>query len=294
MGNNSEINALIYLLDDEDNDVLTHVYNKLVSYGPSIIPSLEEAWSSDLTPATHERLEEIIHEIQFETTLREFKTWADSDTQDLITALFLAAKYFYPELKLEDVKKKMLKLRQSIWLELSYNQTPLEQIQIFNQVFYSFHKFTGTQSSNNFNELCINHVLETKSGNAVLLGMIYQILANELNLPIYGVTLSRHYVLAFCKHDISDFEAHENLEREVMFYINPINQGSIFSRNEIKDYLNKLEIEHSPKYFTPADNFTIVNELISYLIDLDSTQNNSERRNELQKIAQVIRGTEEL
>lgn len=293
MGNNSEINALIHLLDDEDNDVLTHVYNKLVSYGPAIIPSLEEAWNADLTPATHERLEEIIHEIQFETTLAEFELWSKTETHDLITALFLTAKYHYPELKLEDIKKKMLKLRQSIWLELSYNQTPLEQIQIFNQVFYSYHKFTGTQASNSFNDFCINHVLETKTGNAVLIGIIYQILANELNLPIYGVTLPRHYVLAFCKHSISAFNEPQNLEREVMFYINPINHGSIFSRNEIKDYLTKLELDSLPEYFVPSSNVNLISELMNYLIELESTERNSENIAELNKLAQAILGKSE-
>ena len=69
MENESEINALIQLLDDSDHEVYKHVHAKLLSYGPEVVPLLEQAWGSELNPAAHERLEDIIHEIQFEALL---------------------------------------------------------------------------------------------------------------------------------------------------------------------------------------------------------------------------------
>ncbi|HLP22293.1 MAG TPA: transglutaminase family protein, partial [Chitinophagales bacterium] len=167
------------------------------------------------------------------------------------------------------------------WLELNYNQTPLEQIQIFNQVFYSYHSFKGQQASTDYQDYCINHLLENRKGNAISVGIVYQILANDLNLPVYGVTLIRHYILAFCKKTIFDFNAELYLEREVMFYINPINKGAIFSRNEVKDYLEKMKIDASDEYFMPTDNLTIIRELIKYLIDLSVEQGEETRIEEL-------------
>lgn len=288
MADSKEVHALIQLLDDEDNEVFKHVYNKLISLGSEIIPDLEQAWASELNPLAHERLEDIIHKIQFDALEAEWEEWLFLDQPDLLTGAFLIAKYHYPDIHLEDIQKKLQKIKQSIWLELNYNQTPLEQIQIFNQVFYNYHNFKGSQTSEDYQDFCINNVLDTKKGNSIIVGIIYQVLAQELNLPVYGVPLVRHYILAFCKKNIVDFFSEQSLEREVMFYINPINRGSIFSRNEIKDYLDKMKVDHDPKNFMPANNNSIIKELITYLIDIYNHQNREDRVKELKRLYQLL------
>ncbi|MCW5907436.1 MAG: transglutaminase family protein [Chitinophagales bacterium] len=288
MAENKEIHALIQLLDDEDNEVFKHVHDKLISLGSEIIPELEQAWVAELNPLAHERLETIIHKIQFDALEQEWEDWLFLEPPDLLTGAFLVAKYHYPDIRFEDIQKKLQKIKQSIWLELNYNQTPLEQIQIFNQVFYNYHNFKGSQTSSDYQDFCINNVLETKKGNSIIVGIIYQVLAQELNLPVYGVTLVRHYILAFCKKAVIDFYSEENLEREIMFYINPINRGSIFSRNEIKDYLDKMKVEQDAKNFIPATNNAIIKELITYLIEIYQSQNREDRVKELRRLYQLL------
>lgn len=288
MTNEREINALIKLLDDNDQEVFRHVHDKLMSFGIEVVPTLEEAWTADLTPITHERLEEIIHGIQFDSLVKEFKLWLSKESPDLLTGSFLISKYFYPDASIDDVRMRIQKMRQSIWLELNYNQTPLEQIQIFNQVFYNYHNFKGQQVSSDYFDYCINHVLENRKGCSMSVGIIYQILANDLNLPVYGVTLMRHYILAFCKKTIFDFNTELYLEREVMFYINPINKGSIFSRNEIKDYLQKLDAEQNDEHFVPTDNLNILKEQLHYLIEIAEEKKETERVGELDYLLKLF------
>ena len=166
------------LLDDSDQEVFKHVHNKLKSFGPDVIPTLEQAWGAELNPTAHERIEEIIHEIQFESLEDEWRLWlSNADNPDLLNGAFLIAKYHYPELRFEEVQKKIFKIKQSIWLELNYNQTPLEQIQIFNQVFYTHQSFKGSQSSSDYQDFCINQALDSKKGNSLSIGIIYQIIA---------------------------------------------------------------------------------------------------------------------
>ncbi len=288
MDEKKEILALIQLLDDEDSEVFKHVHDKLISLGNDIIPELEQAWASELNPLAHERLEDIIHTIQFDALEQEWEEWLFLDPPDLLTGAYLVAKFHYPELEIEEVYKKIQKIKQSIWLELNYNQTPLEQIQIFNQVFYTYHNFRGSQTSSDYQDFCINNVLDTKKGNSIVIGIIYQILAQELNLPVYGVTLSRHYILAFCKKTILDFYSEHNLEREVMFYINPINKGSIFSRNEIKEYLERMKAEREARNFIPANNNNIIKELLTYLMEIYDSQNRIDRVKEMRRLYRLL------
>lgn len=281
MNNEREINALIQLLDDNDQEIFKHVQTKLISLGTGVIPTLEHAWSEEINPVTHERLEEIIHRIQFDSLVKEWKLWLSNEPDDLLMGAFLVSKYYYPDIVFDDIQKKVAKLKQSIWLELNYNQTALEQIQIFNQVFYNYHEFKGEQTAVSYTDFCLNNVLDSKRGNAVSVGIIYQILANQLNLPVYGVPLTQHYILAFCKKIIFDFSIEKDLDRQVMFYINPINRGSIFSRNEIKDYLDKLQADQSAEFFSPVSVEMIIKEMLTNLITLHRNANEFEKVDEL-------------
>ena len=267
-----EINALIHLLDDNDWEVFRHVHDKIVSLGTPVIPVLEKAWSPDISPVMNERIEEIIVEIQFQEIEKEWNEWVENASPDLFTGLYLVSKYHYPVLLKEEVKTKLHRIKQTIWLELNYHQTPLEQVQIFNQLFYDYHHFKGEQASSDFVTFCLPSLLESKKGNAISLGILYQILASELNLPVYGVNLFRHYILSFCKHTVFDFTVSPELEKEVMFYINPINKGIVFSRNEIKEYLKKSEVESKQSYFVPASVPTIIRELLSQLIEVHTAK----------------------
>ncbi len=289
MHSESEIHALIQLLDDSDPIVFKHVHDKLLSLGAEVIPFLEQAWGAELHTTVHERIEEIIREIQFNELVKDWENWLQLESPDLLTGAFLIARYHYPEISLQDIQKKIFKLRQSIWLEINNNQTPLEQVQIFNQVFFSQYDFKGLQAISDYQDFCVNAALHSKKGNAICIGIIYQIVANELNLPVYGVTLIRHYVLAFCKKLIFDFNTSENLEREVAFYVNPVNKGSVFSRNEIKDYLQKLNIEKDSKYFSPAGNLLIISELLKYLIEIYQHQNRPERVKDLSRLQESMK-----
>jgi regulator of sirC expression with transglutaminase-like and TPR domain len=132
----------------------------------------------------HDRLEELIHDIQFEIVSDELAAWVSSVDQDLLLGFYILSKYFSPDLNYDVVQKQVFKIRQSIWLELNYNQTPLEQIQIFNQIFYGFHGFNGIQLSERFDHYTLHNLLDTKYGASIALGILYQIVARDLNLPV--------------------------------------------------------------------------------------------------------------
>ncbi len=53
----SELKALVSLLDDDDVQVISHVEEKIISLGEEIIPFLETAWEQSLDPQVQSRLE---------------------------------------------------------------------------------------------------------------------------------------------------------------------------------------------------------------------------------------------
>jgi hypothetical protein len=73
--NNSEIKALVSLLDDEDKEIQMHVEQKIISLGDAIIPFLEEEWENNLNLSVQKRIEDLIHLLQFESLKSKLRHW---------------------------------------------------------------------------------------------------------------------------------------------------------------------------------------------------------------------------
>jgi hypothetical protein len=229
-----ELSALITLLDDPDKEVYRHVTDKLISFGTSIIPSLEDAWEKTFDPGLHNRLEELIHVIQFETLLKDAHHWAQDNSDDLLRGALLVSKFQYPDIDVSTVTSKIDKLSKEIWLEMNYDLTPLEQANVFNHVLYTLSGFSGnTTNIHDPHNAYLNIVLDTRKGNAISLSILYLILAEKIQMPVYGINLPQHFVLSYHKDLIDRSESDQKIKGSILFYINPFNKGIIFSRDDI-------------------------------------------------------------
>ena len=159
----TELSALIHLLDDPDREVYQHVSEKLKELGLDVIPKLEHAWEDSFDPIMQERIEQIIHQIQFENLRDGLKGWVETEEQDLLDAMLLFTRYQYPEFDEELIRNEVEELRKAVWLELNFNLTPLEQVNVFNHVFYSISGFTGDSTDpNNIPSYFINNAFSLK------------------------------------------------------------------------------------------------------------------------------------
>ena len=84
----TELKALVSLLDDEDAQIVSHVEQKILSLGTTIIPFLEEEWESNFNPTVQRRIEEIIHTLQYELLKERIQQWYISEEQDLLTGMW--------------------------------------------------------------------------------------------------------------------------------------------------------------------------------------------------------------
>lgn len=283
----SEINALISLLDDEDPEIFENVSNRLISYGPLVIKDLEDAWSETFNPNLHDIIEDIIQTINFKIVYDELEFWSNDNYASLFDGAIIVAKYHYPDLEEKEVKEAFNKVKQKIWLELNNGFTPLENINIFNQVFYGILGFDGSyKSKSETSNFCINSVLDTKNGNSISLGILYILLAQELELPVYGVNLYRHFILAYQKNFIFDYKIDNSLD--TIFYLNPMNKGVPFQRREIKEYLKSSNVEAKDIYFQPADPKQIIKELLYYMQYHFIAKNETGKAEEIRKLKELL------
>lgn len=266
--NLKEVIALITLLDDPDDGIYSEVKNRFIVLGPPAIPHLETAWENSFDALMQKRIEGIIHTIQFKALQNALKYWAENEQDDLFKGCSIIARYQYPDLDENKLRKQLHQIKQDVWLELHDDLTALEKVKIINHILFEVHQFGGNITNyhapqNSF----INVVLETKKGNPVMLSIIYTLICKELNIPVYGVNLPQHFVLAYVNDMTNLFDpSHKTLSDNILFYINPFSKGLIFNQADIDSFIKQLKIEPETKYYLPCSNLDIIKRILNNLI----------------------------
>jgi regulator of sirC expression with transglutaminase-like and TPR domain len=284
------LHALIRLVEDPDEIVFSHVRDKLLNYGKDAIPFLEISWEEeDWGLLFQSRIETIIHEIQFSEACKEIENWSKSEDKNLLTGALAIARHQYPGLDEPKVHSDIEKITRDVWLEINQKNTALEKVRILNKIFFGTHKFKG--NSTNFHSPLnsfINTVLETRRGNPLSLCLIYSIVAQKIGMPIYGVNLPNHFILAYMDEYNVRHDTGSNNTHGVLFYINPFSKGSLFDENEIKDFLNSLNLTERREYYEPCSNTKIIKRMITNLISAFQEVGNASKVNELQEIRRIL------
>ena len=273
-----DLKALISLLDDPDTLIYNEVKNKLISFGDDVIPHLENAWETSLNQLLQERIEDIIHYLQFTSIKKGLMEWKNKPNHDLIEGAILIAKYQYPDLIEADIHSFINKLTQEIWLEVNDNLTALEKIKVLNKIIFDIHQFSGnTKNINSPQNSYINNVIETKKGNPITLGIIYLSICEKLKIPVYGINIPAHFILAYSES-----------QNNVLFYINVFNKGSIFFKSEIDLFLEKIETEPKKEYYIPTDSINIIKKLIQHLVYTYDSLGYVDKKNELIELNTIL------
>lgn len=258
-----QIPALINLLDEPDEMIFNRIREQLLAIGnPTLVP-LGTALENTFDPGLRERIQGIIRKINLETVCGELAEWRHKGSEDLLRGFILVTRTNNPDLKEEEVIVAIEQLRMDIWVELHENLTALENVKVINHVLFHIQHFEGNvQGLSEPQNSYINTVLETRKGNSLSLGMLYMILAQRLQLPIFGVNLPQHFILAY----LTDYGIVNPTENDVLFYINPFTQGAVFTRREIELFIRQLKVKPDRTFFAPCTHIDIIRRLIHNLI----------------------------
>ncbi len=250
----SEIKALVSLLEDDDSEILNLVESKIRSLGGSVIPYLEDRWEeSSLSPLAQKKIEDLIHDLQYEAFVQRLLDWKQKGAEDLLEGMWAIATYQYPELSLEKIKQDLHQIYIDIWTEFRDNMHPMDQIKTLNSVIFGKLKFgANTKHFHSASNSMLNVVLESKKGNPISLCVIYLLIAQKLNMPIWGVNLPNLFILTY-------------KSEQMQFYINVFNRGLVFSKVDIDNYITQLNIPSNEIFYQPCSNLDIIRRVLRNL-----------------------------
>ena len=285
----TEIQALIALLDDSDPEVFDHVAARLLSYGPMVIDQLEDAYTSIPNPVMQERIEDIIHQIQFSSVLQDLRSWANQEHGDLLTGWLIITRHQYPELDEDAIRTNIARIHKDIWIGINTYLSPLEQMNVVNQSVFSQYGFTTLQQQDDEQRFAyINNMLDAFKGNHFAIGLLYLTLCQQLDLPVYGVCLCTHLILARTKDYVTDFSQIRENRQDILFYINPYNKGLAFGEREIQTYVKRMQLNEDEKYFIPASNKVILAEYARHLMSFINKPADQYKKDDLQTLVDIL------
>src|SRR6195952_1548762 len=281
-----EINSMIRLLDDPDTEIFEHIHNKLISYGGEVIYYLESAWEEAFDPIQQERIANLVHEIQFGIVKKDLQLWYQGGAFDLLQGVLIINRYQYPDLDEQKVINQLEAIKRDIWIQMMNEASPAEQIKLINHVFYSIYGFSGnTTNHQDPQNSYISQALETKKGNQISLAIIYSIVAQKLDIPVYGVTLPQHFILAYLDDSLqSEFEG------GIVFYINAFNKGFIFGRRDVDMFLKQLNLKFDKQFYEPCSNNEIIKRVLRNLISSYEHLGSADKVEELNELLEIIEG----
>src|SRR5690606_32357549 len=129
-------------------------------------------------------------------------------------------------------------------------------------------------------------VIDVKKGNPISLALLYVEIASRLRIPIYGVNLPEHFVLAYTRLPIQYLD---NVSKEdVLFYINTFNKGSLFEEKEIQTFLKQIQEPIKEQYFVPCDAVTMITRIINNLKFTYSKTGYCEKVDELEELLSCL------
>lgn len=274
--NNNELKALVSLLDDDDVEIVQHVEDRIRSLGTYIIPYLEFEWENSFNPVVQKRIEELVHNLQFELLKEKLYAWKVRGGEDLLEGIWLINTYQYPDLEYDHLSKELEQIYYEAWLEFKADIHPVDQIKILNSVLFSkLHFGANTKNFHSPGNSMLSVVLQTKKGNPISLCIIYMLVAQKLKMPVFGVNLPNLFVMTYKRED-------------VQFYINAFNRGLVFSKKEIDEYIANLKLSPNDRYYEPCTHLDIAARMLRNLMNAHEKLGHTEKVEEVKELLRII------
>jgi regulator of sirC expression with transglutaminase-like and TPR domain len=274
-----EIDALLRLVDDPDQDVFSSVSTRIISMGKEIIPYLEHHWETHEDPVTQDRVELLIHRLQWQDLRDDFKDWIKNDSENLLAALLLISRHRYPDFDFSKTHKELEKIKRNVWLELNSFMTPLEQVNVLCNILFNYYKLKGSEVNyTKPDEFLISRLIESKQGNAISNGLLILLLAEALDINLKLIRIPRQFILACFDH--SD-------PAQILFYLDGAS-GIMYSRQEVNTYFKRMNLTPTPSYFKPKNNQEVVAELVQEYRKCFTTEQQLPIQEELDELLDLL------
>jgi regulator of sirC expression with transglutaminase-like and TPR domain len=282
MDDDRELRALISLLSDDDQKIVSMVWENLVRLGAPSLPYLDEV-AEHRDPRLRLRARHVAEHIRTEQLERQFVAMAAQDEEafDLEEALCVVARIEHPSLDSGEVKRQLDALAEELRPQIPRVAPPRERVELLNQFLFREKGFQGnTRDYYDPDNSFINKVLERRTGIPITLAAVMILVGRRLDLPLHGLGLPRHFVVKY-----------EDAATE--FFVDPFNGGRIFNRKECMQILSSdgyyLRESYAAEYFSTCSPRDIIIRMLRNLVLIYTKIKDKTRQKRLSRYVEILR-----
>ncbi len=224
----SQIEALVSLLADDDERILSMVRENLARVGERALPALRKI-SEDPDPRLRLRARQVARQIEVASLRRAFWELGSrpDGAFDLEDAAVLVARIEYPDLDADEIDLQLEELADGLRPLIPRSEVSgREKVEILSEYLFDELGFTGnTRDYYDPDNTYINKVIERRLGIPVSLSVVTILVGRRVGMPLYGVGLPKHFLVKY-----------QDAREEVFF--DPFNGGQILTRKDCTQLLS--------------------------------------------------------
>ena len=281
MSTHSEIESLMLLLGDPDPFVQEQVQLRFMELGNRAIPILDQIRVETKNKEEKKRAKDVLYKLTFTSLKEDFAELlleGVGNRAQLERAVITLARFGNPTLRESEYVKKLDYFADMIRSSLRYNRSEREEMQTFMKFIFEDLNFRGDNKdyhnpANGF----IDQVIERRKGLPISLSLVAMFIARRLQLPVFGVNMPIHFMLAFVG------EKEEQL-------IDPYDQGAEVSYDQCYFFLKKNNVTPKPDHFKMASDLNILARCIRNLMHSYERNEEHERVRDLKSLMELVEG----
>lgn len=242
MAIDDELKSLISLFEDDDSFVIEGVNRALLLRGPAVLDDLNSIYHATSSPDKKGLIMERIQFLKIEYTMVELDKMLSVEFPDLERGIFLLTKLIHPDIEELEFQNTICSVIKDMLTELSPDRTALENIQIFNHIFYERVGFRCEESLYpNEESILLPKIVEKRVGTPVCISLLYFLFGRYVGLEIYPICFYGGFIPAYIERDI------------VLFYIDISRGGELFSESKLRSFLEQYGIDFDNTTFEVKD-----------------------------------------
>lgn len=220
----SEIESLVYLLDDPDPFIQSQVRHRLFELGETAVPLLDQQKSRADSEEARDLINNVIQLITFgsvEEVFLDILQGGLNNMKQLEDAVFLLSRFDNPTMRASEYKQKLDRFAEMVADEVRYSLSQTQKMHhvldfVFNELGFSGSTTDYYDPRNSY----LNHVIDRREGMPISLALIVLFIARRLALPFYGINMPIHFMMKY-KTD----------NEEIL--IDPFDHGKVVTYNQL-------------------------------------------------------------
>lgn len=280
MKEDTELISMLYLMGDPDVVVREAVRSKLVEIGDTAVDYLEDYISRSTGRERSNEYADFLTKVKSDIARNKLARVLKEPEPVLYLGFFYITKVADPNVDEVLFSQSLTDLVQEFSSELSEKKTAVENIEIFNYIFFKRYGFHHSDiRMTQLDQALVDRVLLSRGGNPVSVTLLYFLLAQAVGLPIFPLCFPGGFVPVYL-----------DKSGEILFYLNIFKKGNIFFENTLKLFFDEIGIPYNQDELRVEQERALLSIYAELLVFVSRNEENNEVVDRLEEIVGMMGG----